>query len=276
MVTPLVPLASSITQSFVEHSPSTVIALNVSLTVREAPDPEARGRASVVTAPASSPCSVRSCRTPFHPANGDLARPGARAASSERIRRHDGPGPPARPDRQRGRSRRKGAPNLVDVEGDADDTCRRDQDVRRDTRSAARFGGHFARDPQAASPVHALAQPLFTTIARDTAGALQVIAREPRRRLRRFVVKTAAASPGGRRRGAIESVRLDACADTGRPESCGVVMPPEIVPGINVEAVMAVADGFGRVTVDPSDEKASSGSNIVCRTGGTADTSRSR
>ena len=54
MVTPLVPFASSITQSFVEHSPSTVIALNVSLTVsRSARSRSAGGTAASVVTKAS-------------------------------------------------------------------------------------------------------------------------------------------------------------------------------------------------------------------------------
>ena len=53
MVTPLAPLASSITQSLVEHSPSTVMALNVSSTTsRSARSSSGLGTAaSVVTKP---------------------------------------------------------------------------------------------------------------------------------------------------------------------------------------------------------------------------------
>ena len=53
IVTPLAPLARTITQSFVEHSPSTVMALNVSSTTsRSARSSNGNGTAaSVVTKP---------------------------------------------------------------------------------------------------------------------------------------------------------------------------------------------------------------------------------
>ncbi len=98
-----------------------------------------------------------------------------------------------------GHGGRKGAPNLVDVERDAYDTCRRDQDVLDGTRDQLRrLGGHLARDLQAGvARARVGAAAVHDNRARDTAGPLQVIARDnDGRRLR----PVRGEDSGGRRR----------------------------------------------------------------------------
>ena len=95
--TPLAPLASATTVSLVEHSPSTVMALNVSSTTsRSARCSSAGGdrRIRRHERRASSPASARSCRRPWPCRRRETRRPRSprgRRVPSGRVGRHDGP-----------------------------------------------------------------------------------------------------------------------------------------------------------------------------------------
>ena len=141
------------------------------------------------------------------------------------IRRHDRLG------RQRaliagegGHGGWKAAPNLLDVERDADDACRGDQHVLDGARDQPRrFSRHFARDQKACVACTRVGTTaVHDDRARDTAGPSQVIARHnDGRRLR----PVRGEYGGGRRRPVrdeereVQPSRLDARPDPGRPES---------------------------------------------------------
>ena len=174
--TPLAPLASANTQSLVEHSPSTVMALNVSSTAaskRALQTVRARHRASVVRNPSivaiigsimPEPLAMPPTRNvPFGADDLD------RRLLRERIGRHD------RRARRPLRLYADRAPaaicdpalDLAHVELHADHAGRRHEHRgRRRQPSAAAVRSAIALACAIPSaPVHALAQPLLTTIA---------------------------------------------------------------------------------------------------------------
>ena len=146
--TPVAPFASAKTQSLVEHSPSTVMALKVSSTDRLERALQQRRldrRVGRHERRASSPSAARSSRSPWPCRRRGTLRPSRvdfdRRLLRERIGRHDrARGAGAAVGRQLRRPRRRcRAATLSIVELHADDAGRRDEHVpaRRSRRRAA-------------------------------------------------------------------------------------------------------------------------------------------
>ena len=178
MVTPLAPLASANTQSLVEHSPSTVIALNVTsvdgrqralqqrrLDLRVGRDDAQHGRHQRLDHPRAlgDAADAEACR----PASSTSTA----ASFGKRIGRHD------RARRGRAAVARRAtvaAAAMPSVDrcrssDDADHAGGRDQHLRRiDAGGARRRVGHrFRASGSPSGPVQALAQPLLITTTRE-------------------------------------------------------------------------------------------------------------